>query len=233
MTSTTLELADHRDALIDRLCERLFSDERVVAAWLCGSLGRRLGDAWSDIDIVVLTEHERYSQFWNDRQTLFDSIGPQVFHQRPIPGNSMIPGGNFQLVVFAGPVEIDWTIAPATSAVRPSDTRLLFERRPIFVAELPATTRSESESQDRIEFFWAMAPVAVKYTARDDMLRVAGMISVLRETLHAVNEKADRPKLTRLNRQIALVEIQRLCLDAIRVGDDRKYIGIAGEVEHL
>ncbi|CAN5647347.1 hypothetical protein BH09CHL1_BH09CHL1_12020 [soil metagenome] len=225
MISSAVELASHRDALIEQVQKQLAGDERVVAAWLHGSIGRGERDAWSDIDLVVLIEETHYSEFWDDRQSLFDAIGNQMFQQHPIPGNSMVSGGNFQLIVFEGPVEIDWTVAPATGASRPADTRLLFERRQIPVVESPAPTRSESEVQDRLEFFWAMAPIAVKYAARDDMLRTAGMISVLRDTL----DKADRPKLTRLNRQIALVEIQRLCTEAI----DQKYTAIASEIDRL
>jgi predicted nucleotidyltransferase len=227
--SAPLELAQHRDALIERTQEQLPRDERVVAAWLHGSLGRDSADDWSDIDLVVLIEDKHVTEFWADRQALFDAIAQPVYQQRPIPGNSMISGGNFQLVVFPGPVEIDWTIAPATGAVRPSDTRLLFERHPIPIIDRPAPERTESESQDRLEFFWAMAPVAIKYAARDDMLQTAGMISVLRDALRVIDDKANRPKLSRLTRHIALVEIQQLCSEAV----DQKYTAIANEVDRL
>lgn len=224
MSASLMKLASHRDALIDRLHEQLAGDTRVVAAWLHGSIGRGDGDAWSDIDLVVLIEDDRYAEFWADRQTLFNAIGQSVFQQHPIPGNSMVSGGGFQLTVFAGPVEIDWTIAPASGVARPSNTKLLFERDPIPIADPPQHLSPESDNEDRFEFFWAMAPIAVKYAARDDMLRAAGMISVLRDTL-----KRDRPNLTRLNRQIALIEIQQLCSEAV----DQKYAAIANEVDRL
>lgn len=226
MTSSRLEPANRRDALIEVIREHLAQDDRVISAWLHGSIGRGDSDAWSDIDLVVLVEDEHYHEFWVDRQSLFDAIGEPLLRQRPIPGNSIVPGGNFQLVVFAGPVEVDWTVAPASGVSRPANTNLLFQRQPIPIIEPTAPVRSESEVRDRIEFFWAMAPVAVKYAVRDDMLRTAGMISVLRDTLHG---NADRPILTRLNRQIALIEIQHLCSEAV----DPKYAAIANEVNRL
>lgn len=42
---------EERDRLLDRLVASLERDERVVAAWLSGSLGRGTADAWSDVDV--------------------------------------------------------------------------------------------------------------------------------------------------------------------------------------
>lgn len=233
MISTPVELALHRDDLIERAIEQLTSDTRTIAAWLGGSLGRGEEDAWSDVDLLVLVEDDQFDAFWSDRQALFDSIGSQILQQQPMPQNSIIPGGNFQLVIFSGPVEIDWTIAPVSNAQRAIDTMLLFERRPIPTVETPIVGGDDAFFRDKLEFFWAMAPVAVKYAARDDMLAAAGMISMLRESLSAIDERSTRPSLSRLNRQIALIEIQQLCSEAAVVGDDRAYIGIAGEIDHL
>jgi predicted nucleotidyltransferase len=228
-----MELASQRDALIERIREQIFLDDRVIAAWLHGSIGRGIDDDWSDVDLVLLIEDEHHSEFWTGRQTLFDAIGRQVFLQPPIPENSIIPGGNFQLVIFSGPVEIDWTIAPASNAQRARDTHLLFERRPIPILENPIVGGDDAFFHHKLQFFWAMAPIAVKYAARDDMLRVAGMISVLRDTLQVFDPAIVQEKLERLSRPIALAEIQRLCGEAVRLDRDRRYFGIAEAVNQL
>ncbi len=49
-------MTDEQRALLERLTSVLAADPRVRAAWLGGSLGQGAGDAWSDIDIVVLVE---------------------------------------------------------------------------------------------------------------------------------------------------------------------------------
>ena len=107
MISTPDELARRRDKLDELVIDQLTNDARIVAAWLGGSLGRNQQDAWSDVDLFVLIEDEYFEQFWHDRGALFDAVAPQVLQQKPIPQNSMLPGGNFQLVLFSGPVEID------------------------------------------------------------------------------------------------------------------------------
>lgn len=233
MISTPDELALHRDSLVERAIDCLTNDDRTIAAWLGGSLGRNEEDAWSDIDLFVLVGDEHFDEFWHDRGSLFDAIAPQVLRQKPIPENSMLAGGNFQLIVFAGPVEIDWTIAPAKGATRPLDTLLLFERRPIPVGEAFPPGLNDANIRDRLEFFWAMAPVAVKYAARGDMLSAASMIATLRRSLAEIDRHATRPTLERLTKQIALVEIQQLCSEAVIIGDDRGLIGIANEVDRL
>lgn len=42
-------------ALIERIVARLQDEPGVEAAWLSGSLGKGIGDAWSDVDVLVLT----------------------------------------------------------------------------------------------------------------------------------------------------------------------------------
>lgn len=233
MITNPEELALHRDSLVERAIDCLTADNRTVAAWIGGSLGRNGEDAWSDVDLFVLIEDDHFNDFWRERDTLFNAIGPVVFRQRPLPQNSMLLGGNFQLTIFPGPIEIDWTIAPANGAIRPTDTLPLFERRPTPIVEAIATEANEAEIREHLEFFWAMAPVAVKYAARNDMLNAAGMIATLRRSLAGIDHRATRPALERLTRQIALIEIQQLCSEAVVIGDDRSLLEIAGEVDRL
>jgi hypothetical protein len=45
-------------AMIERLRDVLAEDERIVSAWLSGSLGRGAGDAWSDVDVTCVVEED-------------------------------------------------------------------------------------------------------------------------------------------------------------------------------
>ncbi len=51
-----------QQALIDRICGALRADDDVDAAWLAGSLGRGKGDAFSDVDVLVLAVDGRLGQ---------------------------------------------------------------------------------------------------------------------------------------------------------------------------
>jgi hypothetical protein len=95
-------------------------------------------------------------------------VGEVLLVQANFPSDSM-PEGRFWLVLYPGPVHIDWNIGPASAAVRPRASRLIFEHRPIPFAPGPAPLTAEearAPAQKALEFFWAMAPIAVKYAGR-------------------------------------------------------------------
>jgi hypothetical protein len=85
------------------------------------------------------------------------------------------------LVVYPGPVEVDWIIGPAGDAVRPPETRLLFARRdvPVVVPTPLSTDARRTKASDSLIFFWAMAPIAVKYTGRGESRRASHQIDLL------------------------------------------------------
>src|SRR5258708_23329199 len=111
-----------REAVLQRIIQQLASDERVVAVWLYGSLGRNDGDALSDIDVRIIVP-DAFSEAVNrERQTYASRVGPLLLMQEA-PHNAP-PGGAFLLVMYpgsVGPIHVDWTWQPQSRAVVPSD----------------------------------------------------------------------------------------------------------------
>src|SRR5690606_19086707 len=54
----SFRMTDEQQSLVEVLTSALAADTRVRAAWLGGSLGEDAGDAWSDVDIVVLVDEQ-------------------------------------------------------------------------------------------------------------------------------------------------------------------------------
>ncbi len=52
------QAAPAQRALLERIVAVVSADDRVEQAWLSGSFGRGVGDAWSDIDITAVVEEE-------------------------------------------------------------------------------------------------------------------------------------------------------------------------------
>ena len=161
------DLEARRNDVLARIVERLTGDDRVVAVWLTGSFGRNEDDAWSDYDLHLAIEDEHLDAWWEARASLFHDIAPVAFVQPEMPSNAQ-DGAHFQLVYFAGPIEVDWNVGRVSQAVMPATSQVLFTRR-----EIPATppqTLGEDERRDRLQhaadFFWAMTPIAVKYCGR-------------------------------------------------------------------
>jgi hypothetical protein len=103
-----------------------------------------------------------------DPRPLFDLAGEVLLVQANFPSDSM-PQGRFWLVVYAGPVQVDWNVGPASAAARPVASRLLFEKEPIPFAQEPGPldqATGREMAQKAIEFFWAMAPIGIKYAGR-------------------------------------------------------------------
>jgi hypothetical protein len=97
-----------------------------------------------------------------------------------------MPGGRFWLVIYPGPVHVDWNIGPWGSAAIPEAAHLLFAKRPIPVAteaEAPDPADLRRRAQANLEFFWAMAPIAFKYGGRGHTRLAVQQIGLLEHAL--------------------------------------------------
>jgi predicted nucleotidyltransferase len=175
------EYGARRDEAFARLVAALRADPRVAAVWLSGAHGRGEDDEWSDFDLHVATADESFESILANREEIFRLAGPPLLVQAGFPSDSM-PGGRFWLVAYTGPFHVDWNIGPVSQAARPRASRLLFETTAIPFAPEPDFL-PEEEARDRLqkalEFFWAMAPIAVKYAARGWTHRAALQIELL------------------------------------------------------
>lgn len=179
--------APDREPLLRRIAEQLEADARVAAAWLTGSIGRGEDDAWSDLDLHVAVYDQHLRAFLVDRHALYDRIGRTVLIQQEMPSNAQA-GGHFQLVVFDGPLEVDWNVGPLSLARRPPWHVLLLAREDVPLVAPPKLSPEErrAQCQDRLVFLWAMAPIAVKYIARGDTSRAVSQIGLVRNAFIAL-----------------------------------------------
>ena len=119
--------ARQRDDLLARIVGVLEVDQRVRSAWLSGSFGRGEADAWSDFDLHVAVEDDELVGFWAARDALYGQVGRPVLVPPEMSSNAE-PGAHFQLVVFDGPLEVDWNIGPLSQARRPATSQILVQR---------------------------------------------------------------------------------------------------------
>ena len=132
-------------ALAVRLLE---ADERIVAAWLHGSMGRGTQDDWSDIDLFIVVADEQMEVVAAERAAFVSRAGQPLLTVEA-PQNAP-PGGAYLLAMYPGtygPHILDCSWQPRSQARRPSDTRLLFDRVGIPPAEEPLA----SSHDERLE----------------------------------------------------------------------------------
>lgn len=244
--------ARNRDELLERIVGTLQADSRVVAAWLSGSFGRGAEDEWSDLDLHVAIEDHSLPAFLDERTSLYRSIGDPILVGREKASNSMT-ASRFQRVIYPGPIEVDWSIGPVNQACRPPETTVIFSRRaiPIEIPPPASTEERRAQAADALTFFWAMAPIAIKYVGRGETRRASSQIDLLTGAsvqLWRLVEHPDGPDpaapfqnratepdldaiLPRLGWHItpdsALAVIQALCLEMERLHPSLEALGVA------
>jgi hypothetical protein len=190
-----------RNALQERIVTTLRADDRFVAGWLIGSLGRGEGDDYGDLDVAVVVDTPHADVLcdrpWRsagrttaERLDLVQCLAlpgdaPAVVHEHHGNADSLgMAGGTLTLVIYERGLELDLFLVPRASAVLPPDARLLFDRVGIPTTPIPATetlVQRREEATAAVAFFWAMAVVAAKYWRRGWDVRFHAM---LQDQLH-------------------------------------------------
>lgn len=194
-----------RDLLITRIAETLSKDDRFSAAWLTGSYGKSKEDDFSDIDLnLVITDlHsetlcQRIEQVSAntspERYALFSLFGtPALIHEN---NNNAPAGGTFTFVMYAASaLMVDWVLTPQSNAIRPFQSRLLFEKIVIPVSDPPEFDDPERSKQSVAEnwaFFWMMTAVTIKYIHRDDSVFVTEWIEHLHNLVYEIDRRLNR-----------------------------------------
>ena len=74
-----IPLPPHYKAFVDRFVNACAADDRVLAAFLGGSYAKGYADAYSDIDLCLITSGPSFDEFYNRRETFLRLLGDLVF----------------------------------------------------------------------------------------------------------------------------------------------------------
>ena len=182
-----------RDALLARLTQLLEQDDRVVAAWLFGSLGRGTADDLSDIDLIAVVADKHISPLVTRHRDYAARIdAPVLIVEAP---QNAPEGGGYLMVYYdspPGPLQVDWYWQPASTASIPADARVLFDRiglprhdGPTVFTARPGVGADTTRPMQFIGFFWAMLLITAKYAARAPH---AERMDLLRYVLPGLNQ---------------------------------------------
>lgn len=208
-------------------------DERFIAAWLTGSISKDEADSISDIDLTVVvsdaystglcTRLEQVSAKTSpERHVLFSEFGaPALIHEN----NSNAPeGGTFTFVLYSeSAIIVDWILTPHSKAIRPYQSRLLFEKIVIPVSDPPKPDdpeRSKHSVAENWAFFWMMMAITIKYLVRNDGVFVTqwtenlhALVSEIERKMSGEPWKYHRGSVSQLqpSREKQIESLQRLC----------------------
>ena len=80
----------NQTALIDGIKRKLKNDQRVRALFLSGSFGCGTADQYSDVDLLLITDHGKQEEFLRSWPDILGSISEIVFWQRPFPAAPLL-----------------------------------------------------------------------------------------------------------------------------------------------
>jgi hypothetical protein len=179
-----------RAMLLQRITETLRDDQRIVAAWLSGSLGAGNADALSDIDVWAAVDDAACAEVCAARREYSAQVGAPVLI---LDGAQNAPAGGAALLVFypgtLGILQVDWYWVPQSMALLPPNAHLLFKRGDISVvpaSPLPAAADIKARLTQQVTFFWAMLPIIAKYILRHNPWKVVEMLRLVERTLEEV-----------------------------------------------
>src|SRR6266581_7691387 len=78
MDAQELEQPQNHQVVMNRFVAACQADERVVAAFLGGSYARDTADAYSDLDLYLITSDEAYDDFFAGRAAFLRLLGEPV-----------------------------------------------------------------------------------------------------------------------------------------------------------
>ncbi|MBC7875572.1 MAG: aminoglycoside 6-adenylyltransferase [Anaerolineales bacterium] len=205
MTLTLDSYQNHRDILLAEITASLSNDKRFVAGWLTGSFGRNNADAVSDIDINLVVSDTDSSnlcmqfaqvsaQTSPERYSVFSQFGtPALIHEN---NNNAPEGGTFTFVLYEeSAIMIDWTLIPQSKALRPYQSKILFDKVGIPVSSPPEPEDLEQSRKSVAElwaFFWMMTAVTVKYIIRGDSIFVTQWLENLYGLIQDIGRRINR-----------------------------------------
>ena len=188
-----------RAELLKRIDQVIRSDCRVSAAWIEGSVARGEDDALSDLDIYIVAADNAVNDFVDHRRIHAARPARPILLMDNLANASV--GGAYLLALYkgeAGPQHVDWFWQAESTAHRPNDAKILFDRaglpvmpgaqwRGIFHRSSGPPLGPKPSLADvlthKIAFFWAMTFIAAKYIARRNSETAARMTGVVSRTL--------------------------------------------------
>lgn len=199
MSSQRTAFVQARENLLAAITQRLRNDERFVAAWLAGSIGRGEGSWHSDLDLHVVVAEEYGKELcatpWHggarttpERLALFQQFGtPVIIYDAH--GNNQL-GGSFTHIVYQESAQnVDWMLTPQSQAHILPGTLLLFDKvgLPAAPAEEQETREEQSERASmHVGFFWMIASANVMNLVAGDLGEFHMLLLWLEGSLHEV-----------------------------------------------
>jgi predicted nucleotidyltransferase len=174
------QLRPNHQAFVDRFVRACSADERVVAAFLGGSNVKGYADAFSDVDLCVITTRQAFEEFYGEREIFLRSLGDLVFLE-----DFDIP--NIAFYIFADDTEGELYFGDESrlDQIRSGPFQILLDKKNIlagavFSEELANPSEQIEKLRRNIQSFWHEMSHFITALQRDQLWWARGQLESLR-----------------------------------------------------
>lgn len=180
MISNETNLPPTFQVVLEQFIAACQADERIVAAFLGGSYARDAADAYSDLDLYVITRDEDFDQFCAQRDDFMRQLGEPIFLEDF--GNTNII---FYILADGSEGEIEFGREGQFKDVHSGPYKLLLDKKGIltgavFPERYPDAADQTEKLRCSITWFWHDVSHFIKAMRRGQLWWAQGELEILR-----------------------------------------------------
>jgi predicted nucleotidyltransferase len=175
-----LRLRPNHQAFLNRFVEACQADQRVVAAFLGGSYAKGYADAYSDLDLSVITTDQSFEEFFNEREAFLRLLGELVFLE-----DFDIPDIAFYIFADDTEGELYFGSESRLDHIHSGPFRVLIDKKnilteAIFSEREPASSKQMEKLRGFIYGFWHELSHFITALQRGQLWWARGQLEALR-----------------------------------------------------
>lgn len=175
-----LPLRPNHLAFLNRFVEVCQADERVAAAFLGGSYAKGYADAYSDVDVCVITTDQSFEEFFKEREAFLRSLGDLVFLE-----DFDIPDISFYIFADDTEGELYYGSEKRLNHIHSGPFRILLDKKNILADAVfppfePPSSEQVEKLRSQIYGFWHELSHFITAMGRDQLWWARGQLEALR-----------------------------------------------------
>jgi len=180
MNIQDVQLNPNHQKFIERFVTACQADERVLAAFLGGSNVRGTADAYSDVDLCVITTAQAFEEFFNGREALLRLSGDLVFLE-----DFEIPDIAFFIFSDGTEGELYFGSESHLDQIHSGPYRMLLDKKNIlaeavFSEHEPVPSEQIEKLRRHIYWFWHDLSHFITAMGRGQLWWAQGQVEILR-----------------------------------------------------
>ena len=175
-----IQLRPNHQAFVERFVEACRADDRIVAAFLGGSHVKGYADAYSDVDLGLITTDSSFEEFLQQRETFLRTLGELVFLEDFDHPDSVF-------YIFADDTEGELNIASESrlDQIHAGPFRVLVDKKNLlqgveFSEAEPSSAGQLEKLRRQIQLFWHELSHFVTAMQRGQLWWAQGQLEALR-----------------------------------------------------